>query len=66
MPEPRCLALFCTRPWTGQHRCLRHTALRETPEESFERPLPNLVVDFCSPLFLQDCVAMNSQDVVDA
>ena len=45
---------------------LRHTVLRETWEESFERPLPNLVVDFRSPLFLQDCVAGNPQDVVDA
>ena len=31
-----------------------------------ERPLPNLVVELCSPLFLQDCVAVNSQDVVHA
>ena len=28
--------------------------------------LSNLVVDFGSPLFLKDCVAVNSQDVVDA
>ena len=30
------------------------------------RPLPNLVVDSCSPLFVKDCVAMHSQDVVGA
>ena len=45
---------------------LRHTVLRETWEEQFERPVPNFVVDFCSPLFLKDCVAVYSQDVVDA
>ena len=45
---------------------LRLTVLRETWEELFERPLPNLVADFCSPLFLKDCVAVYSQDVVDA
>ena len=44
---------------------LRHTVLREAWEEPFERPPPNLV-DFCSPLFLKDCVAVYSQDVVDA
>ena len=43
---------------------LRHTVLRETWEEPFERPLSNLVVDFCSPLFLKDCVAVYCQDVV--
>ena len=42
---------------------LRHTVLRETRKKPFERPLPNLI---CSPLFLKDCVAVNSQDVVDA
>ena len=45
---------------------LRHTVLRETWEEPFERPLPNLIVDFRRPLFLEDCVAVYSQDVVDA
>ena len=44
---------------------LRHAVLCETREEPFERPLPDLVVDRCSPLFLQDCVAVNPQDVVD-
>ena len=47
-------------------RRLRHTVLRETCEEPFKRPLPNLDVDFCSPLFLKDCVAVNSQDVAHA
>ena len=46
-------------------RCLRHTVLRETREEPFERTVPNLVVDLCSTLFLQDCVAVNPLDVVD-
>ena len=45
---------------------LRHTVLRETWAEPFDRPLPNLVVDFRRPLFLEDCVAVYSQDVVDA
>ena len=45
---------------------LRHTVLRKTLEGPFKRPLPSLVVDFCSPLFLKDCVAVNSQEVVDA
>ena len=35
-------------------------------EEPLKRSLPHLVVDFCSPLFTQDCVAVNSQCVVDA
>ena len=33
---------------------LRHPVLRETLEEPFERPVPNLVVHFCSQLFLKD------------
>ena len=45
--------------------CLCHAVLCETWEEPFERPLPDLVVDLCSTLFLQDCVAVNPQDVVD-
>ena len=32
---------------------LYRAVLRETREEPFERPLHNLVVDFCSPLFLK-------------
>ena len=44
--------------------CLCHAVLCETREEPFKRPLPDLVVDFCSPLFLQDCVAVNPPDVV--
>ena len=40
--------------------CLCHAVLRETREEPFERPLPDL-----STVFLQDCVAVNPQDVVD-
>ena len=47
-------------------RCLYHAVLRETREEPFERPVPNLVIDFCSPLFRKECVAVNSQDVVRA
>ena len=43
---------------------LRHVALCEAPEEPFERPLPDLVIDNCGTLFLQDCVAVNPQDVV--
>ena len=44
---------------------LRHAVLCEAQEEPFERPLPHLVADLCSTLFLQDCVAVNPQDVVD-
>ena len=44
---------------------LRHVVLRETREEPPERPLPDLVVDRCNTVFLQDCVAVNPQDVVD-
>ena len=45
--------------------CFRHAVFRETREEPFERPLPNLIIDRCSTVFLQDCVAVNPQDVVD-
>ena len=45
--------------------CLCRAVLRETTEEPFERPLPDLVIDPCHTLFLQDCVAVNPQDVVD-
>ena len=45
---------------------LDHAVLRETQEEPLDKPLPNHVVDFCSPLFLEGCVALFSQDVVDA
>ena len=41
----------------------KKSRLREDP---FERPLSNLVVDSCSSLFLKNCVAVCSQDVVDA
>ena len=44
---------------------LCHAVLCETQEAPFERPLPDLVVDLCRPLFFQDCVAVNPQDVVD-
>ena len=45
--------------------CLRHAVLRETGEEPFEGPLSNFIVDRRCTLFLQDCVAVNPQDVVD-
>ena len=45
---------------------LYHAIFRETWDEPFERPLSNLIVDFRSPLFLKDCVTVNSQDAVDA
>ena len=44
---------------------MRHAVLWEAQEEPFERPLPNLVIGRCRTLFLQDCVAVNPQDVVD-
>ena len=44
---------------------LRHAVLCEAWEEPFERPLPDLVVDLCSTLFLQDCGAVNPQGAVD-
>ena len=45
--------------------CLRHAVHRETGEGPFEGPLPNFTVNRHCTLFLQDFVAMNSQDVVD-
>ena len=44
---------------------LRHAVFCEAREEPCERPLPDLVVDLCSTLFLQDYVAVNPQDVLD-
>ena len=44
--------------------CLRHAVLGEAREEPFERPQPDLVVDRRCTLFLQDCVAVNPQEVV--
>ena len=44
---------------------LRHPVLCEAREEPIERPLPDLVIDCCSTLFLQDCASVNPQDVVD-
>ena len=56
-------ALWNTIPgWPGR---LRHAGLCEAREEPFETPLPKLFVDRCSTFFLQDCVAVNPQDVVD-
>ena len=51
--------------WPALSR-LCHAVLCEAREEPFEGPLPD-VVDLCSTLFLflQDCVAVNAQDVVD-
>ena len=45
--------------------CLCQAVLREPREEPFEGPLPDLVVDRCSVVFLQDCVAVKPEDVVD-
>ena len=56
-----CVILSSVKPGKGRSR-----DLRETWKEPFERPLPNLVVDFCSELFLKDGVAVKPQDVVDA
>ena len=46
--------------------CLCHAVLRESQEDPLKESLPHLVEDFSSPLFLQDRVAVYSQDVVDA
>ena len=43
-----------------------HAVLCEDWEEPFDRPLPDIVVDLCSPLFLKVCLARNSQGVFDA
>ena len=59
-------ALLYPIPDSCTERRLRHTVLHETREEPFERPLSNLIVYLCSSLFLKDCVAVYSQDVVDA
>ena len=67
VPVHRCLPLFF-EPNSGldcaEGRLCR-AVLCETREEPFQRPLPDLVADPCGPLFLQDCVAVNPQDVVD-
>ena len=55
----------CARAATSRAEGLCHAVHCETQEEPFERPLSDLVVDLCSPLFLEDCVAVNPQDVVD-
>ena len=44
--------------------CARHTVFRENREEPFDRPLSNLVVDFCSSFLLQDRVAVHTENVV--
>ena len=36
------------------------------PEEPIMRPLSNLIVDFSSPFFSQDCTAMHREDVLYA
>ena len=48
--------------WACAEGRLRHAVLCEAREEPFERPLPDLVVDRCSTLFLQDCVAVNTRE----
>ena len=72
MSAPKCAgaamsrALLVSNSRLACAECgLRHTAPRETLEEP-ERPLPNHVVDFCSPLFLKGCVTVDSENVVDA
>ena len=45
---------------------LRYAVLRETQEEPLERSPFNLVIDFCNLPFLQNCVTVCSQDVIDA
>ena len=71
MRAPRCACAAMSRAllkpipdWpAGAEGRLCRDVLCETREEPFERPLPDLVVDVCSPLFLQ-CVAVNPEDVV--
>ena len=45
--------------------CSCHAVLRPTWEEQFERPLPDPVITRCRTLLLQDCVAVNPQNVVN-
>ena len=45
--------------------CVTLSSVKPGKSRSRDR-WPNLVVDFCSPLFLNDSVALHSQDVVDA
>ena len=44
---------------------LCHAVLCDAQEGPFERPLPDLVMERCITLFLQGCVAVIPQDVVD-
>ena len=61
-----CALLNPIPDWPALRVALCHAVFCETWEQPFERLLSDLVVDLCSPLFLQDCVAVNTQDVVDA
>ena len=72
MSAPRCAGpamcrsfLYPIPEWPALSVRLLRTVLRESREEALKRSLSNLVMDFSSPFFLQDCVAMHPEDVVD-
>ena len=60
------LSRLTDRSLASAERRFCHTVLCGTWEEPPKRLVTNLAADFCGPLFLQDCVAVNLQDVVDA
>ena len=67
MSAPRCAGGRNVTPGLAcAERRLLRALLRESREEPLKISLPNLVVDFSSSFFLQDCVAMHPEGVVDA
>ena len=60
MSAPKCAGAAMSRAF------LYHAVLRKTREEPLERSLSHLVKNFCGSLFLQDRVAVHSQNVIDA
>ena len=46
-------------------RCLLQTVLRESREEPLKRSLSNLIEDFGSSSFFQNCMTVHSEDVAD-
>ena len=44
----------------------RIRGLSKSWKESFERPLPDIIEDFGGFSFMEDCVTVHSEDVVDS
>ena len=63
---PDCVLDHCMDARLGCNESSEVSRSGDVSRAECRIPLPNLVVDFCSPLFLKGCVAVNSQDVADA